>query len=109
MTRNGHHLNSHYPKRQSYERPSPIINHPQTQAPITLSTLNKLKAEGKTFSAYLLRGKAFAHAMQLADIDTILIGDSLGMVVQGQSSTLPVGVQDMVYHTQNVVRGNLMP
>ena len=79
---------------------------PKPKAPITLSTLNKLKAEGKTFSCLTCYEASFAHAMQLADIDTILIGDSLGMVVQGQSSTLPVGVQDMVYHTQNVVRGN---
>lgn len=79
---------------------------PKPKAPITLSTLNKLKAEGKTFSCLTCYDASFAHAMQLADIDTILIGDSLGMVVQGQSSTLPVGVDDMVYHTQNVVRGN---
>ena len=44
--------------------------------------------------------------MQVAEIDTILIGDSLGMVVQGQASTLPVTVADMVYHTQNVARAN---
>ena len=88
----------------SDQAPSSIT--PKPKAPITLSTLNKLKAEGKTFSCLTCYEASFAHAMQLADIDTILIGDSLGMVVQGQSSTLPVGVQDMVYHTQNVVRGN---
>ena len=88
----------------SDQAPSSIT--PKPKAPITLSTLNKLKAEGKTFSCLTCYEASFAHAMQLADIDTILIGDSLGMVVQGQSSTLPVGVQDMVYHTHNVVRCN---
>ena len=44
--------------------------------------------------------------MQVADIDTNVIGDSLGMVVQGQTSTLPVTVEDMVYHTKNVARAN---
>ncbi len=74
--------------------------------PITLSTLNEFKANGETFSCLTCYEASFAHAMQLADIDTILIGDSLGMVVQGQNSTLPVSVEDMVYHTKNVVRAN---
>ena len=44
--------------------------------------------------------------MQQAEIDTILIGDSLGMVVQGHDSTLPVTVNDMAYHTANIARSN---
>lgn len=74
--------------------------------PITLDSLKKLKANGETFSCLTCYDASFAHAMQVAEIDTILIGDSLGMVVQGQTSTLPVTVADMVYHTQNVVRAN---
>lgn len=76
------------------------------KAPITLSTLNKLKANGETFSCLTCYDASFAHAMQVAEIDAILIGDSLGMVVQGQNSTLPVTVEDMVYHTKNVARAN---
>ena len=78
----------------------------KSKPPITLSTLNKLKANGETFSCLTCYDASFAHAMQVADIDTILIGDSLGMVVQGQTSTLPVTVEDMVYHTKNVARAN---
>lgn len=73
---------------------------------ITLSTLNKYKANGETFSCLTCYDASFAHAMQQAEIDTILIGDSLGMVVQGQTSTVPVTVADMAYHTQNVARAN---
>lgn len=74
--------------------------------PVTLSTLNKYKANGETFSCLTCYDASFAAAMQVAGIDTILIGDSLGMVVQGQTSTLPVTVADMVYHTKNVARSN---
>ena len=74
--------------------------------PITLSTLNQYKARGETFSCLTCYDASFAAAMQQAQIDTILIGDSLGMVVQGHGSTLPVTVADMVYHTQSVARAN---
>lgn len=74
--------------------------------PITLSTLAKYKQTGEKFSCLTCYDASFAHLMQVADIDTILVGDSLGMVVQGQSSTLPVTVADMAYHTANVARGN---
>lgn len=90
----------------SYLSTEPKPSEPKPKAPITLSTLNKFKANGETFSCLTCYDASFAHAMQTADIDTILIGDSLGMVVQGQTSTLPVTVADMVYHTQNVARAN---
>ncbi len=47
-----------------------------------------------------------AKAMEIAEIDSILIGDSLGMTVQGRDSTLPVTIEDMAYHTAAVRRGN---
>lgn len=75
-------------------------------APITLGTLQTMKQAGEKFSCLTCYDSSFAHAMAQAGIETILIGDSLGMVVQGQRSTLPVTVTDMVYHTQNVVRTN---
>lgn len=76
------------------------------KAPITLATLAKFKANGEKFSCLTCYDASFAHAMAQAGIDTILVGDSLGMVVQGQSSTLPVTVADMAYHTANVARAN---
>ncbi|MFU8806865.1 MAG: 3-methyl-2-oxobutanoate hydroxymethyltransferase [Bradymonadaceae bacterium] len=48
----------------------------------------------------------FARHVEQADIDVILIGDSLGNVIQGHGTTLPVEVEDIIYHTRAVVRGN---
>ena len=73
---------------------------------VTLSTLRELKARGEKFSCLTCYDATFAHAMSQAGVETMLIGDSLGMVVQGQTSTLPVSVADMAYHTVAVARGN---
>ncbi len=73
---------------------------------ITLSTLRQYKKDGRKFSCLTCYDAMFAKMMEQAAIDTILIGDSLGMVVQGHDSTLPVRVADMAYHTANVARGN---
>ena len=59
---------------------------------ISLNHLRQYKADGQRFSCLTCYDATFAHVMQQAQIDTILIGDSLGMVVQGQNSTLPVSV-----------------
>ncbi len=73
---------------------------------IRLPQLRQYKTEGQPFSCLTCYDATFARTMQAAKIDVILIGDSLGMAVQGHTSTLPVTVADMAYHTQNVVRGN---
>lgn len=74
--------------------------------PVTLHTLRQLKAENVRFSCLTCYDATFASAMARAEVETILIGDSLGMVVQGHDSTLPVTVADMAYHTAAVARGN---
>ncbi|WP_414673290.1 3-methyl-2-oxobutanoate hydroxymethyltransferase, partial [Methylophaga sp. UBA1464] len=48
----------------------------------------------------------FSHVLEQAGVDIVLVGDSLGMVIQGQESTLPVTMDHMVYHTANVIRGS---
>lgn len=73
---------------------------------IRLSQLMAYKANGTKFSCLTCYDASFAYSMQKAEIDAILIGDSLGMVVQGHDSTLPVTVEDLAYHTRAVVRGN---
>ena len=74
--------------------------------PITLSQLQKMKAEGEKFTCLTSYDATFTHVMNAAGVETILIGDSLGMVIQGQDSTLPVTIADMCYHISAVKRGN---
>lgn len=73
---------------------------------ISLADLRQFKAQGQKFSCLTCYDATMAKAMEIAQIDTILIGDSLGMCVQGQDSTLPVTIEEMVYHTKNVRRAN---
>lgn len=73
---------------------------------ITLSTLNKLKTEGKKFSCLTAYDSTFSHLISGCGIEVLLVGDSLGMVLQGKESTVPVTIEEMVYHTECVSRGN---
>lgn len=72
---------------------------------ITISTLNKLKAAGEKFVCITAYDATFARLVSEAGAETILVGDSLGMVLQGHDSTIPVTVDHMVYHTECVCRG----
>jgi len=74
--------------------------------PVSISTLRDLKAKGEKFSCLTCYDATFAHVMSTAGVETLLIGDTLGMLVQGHRSTLPVSVTDMAYHTACVARGN---
>lgn len=73
--------------------------------PVTVPGLRALKAAGTPIVALTAYDAGFAAAMDPAGIDLVLVGDSLGMVVQGRSSTLPVTVDDIAYHTACVARG----
>ncbi len=73
---------------------------------ITLSTLKAFKTTSEKFAVLTAYDATFAHAVSSAGIEAILVGDSLGMVLQGHDSTLPVTVADMAYHTAAVKRGN---
>lgn len=72
---------------------------------ITVNTLQKMKAEGEKIAMLTAYEASFAALMDEAGVDVLLVGDSLGMVVQGQQSTLPVSLRDMCYHTAAVARG----
>ncbi len=73
----------------------------------TLSRLQKMRQSGEKIACLTAYDASFAHWLDQAGVDVILVGDSLGMVVQGHGSTLPVSTKEMVYHTQMVQRGNL--
>lgn len=72
----------------------------------TLAKLKKMKVEGEKIACLTAYEASQAHWADAAGVDVLLVGDSLGMVVQGHSTTLPVTLSDMVYHTQMVQRGN---
>jgi 3-methyl-2-oxobutanoate hydroxymethyltransferase len=72
---------------------------------LSLSSLRKMKAAGEKIAVLTAYDASFAHVLEQAGVEVILVGDSLGMVIQGQESTVPVTVDDMIYHSRNVVRG----
>lgn len=72
---------------------------------LTLSALKKMKREGEKIACLTAYDASFARRVDSAGTDLVLVGDTLGMVVQGQPSTVPVTVDDMVYHTRLVARG----
>ncbi|MEO6155741.1 MAG: 3-methyl-2-oxobutanoate hydroxymethyltransferase [Thermomonas sp.] len=71
----------------------------------TVPMLAAARAEGRKLVMLTCYDASFARVLDDSGCDVILIGDSLGMVVQGHASTLPVTVDDIVYHTANVARG----
>ena len=73
-------------------------------AKVTISTLDKMKAAGEKFVCITAYDATFARLVSEAGAETILVGDSLGMVLQGHDSTIQVTVDDMAYHTECVCR-----
>lgn len=72
--------------------------------PVTLQRLLDMHAAGERIAMLTCYDATFAHAMEAAGVDVILIGDSLGNVVQGLQTTVPVTLESMVYHTACVAR-----
>ena len=64
-----------------------------------------MKRRGERISCLTVYDYSFAHILEQAGVDILLVGDSLGMVIQGYETTLPVSMGDVVYHTQCVSRG----
>ena len=73
--------------------------------PVTVPGLHAMKAQGRRIVMLTAYDASLAWQLEMAGIDIALVGDSLGMVVQGHSSTLPVTLDHMVYHTAAVARG----
>lgn len=76
---------------------------------VSINSLQQKKQAGRKFAVITCYDAGYARLVEKAAIDVILIGDSLGMVVQGQDSTLPVTVEHMAYHTACVSRGCSTP
>ena len=73
---------------------------------ITLTTLQSLKQKGEKITMLTCYDATFAHACNQAGVEVLLVGDSLGMVLQGHDSTLPATNDEMAYHVACVKRGN---
>ncbi len=82
-----------------------MSQHQQDVRKITIQTLKSMKAAGQPIASLTAYDAAFARVLDAAGCDFILVGDSLGMVVQGQATTIPVTVDDIIYHTRLVARG----
>src|SRR5688572_11427979 len=73
---------------------------------ITLSNLQKMAQEGNRITQLTCYDASFAAVLEAAGVETLLIGDSLGNVIQGHETTLPVTLRDIVYHVGCVTRGS---
>ena len=70
----------------------------------TLTNLQALRAKGEKIAVLTCYDASFATLLEASGVDVLLVGDSLGMVLQGHASTLPVTLDDMIYHTNCVAR-----
>ena len=73
---------------------------------VTLSSLKKMKEQGEKFTCLTSYESTLTSYICNAGVDVILVGDSLGMVIQGHDSTLPVSMEQLIYHLECVVKGN---
>ena len=72
---------------------------------ITVPAIIKMKQRGEKITCLTAYDYSFARILDAAGVDILLVGDSVGCVVQGQANTLPVTLDEMIYHTKAVVRG----
>src|SRR3974377_1208087 len=77
-----------------------------SRKPITMYRLRQMHAAGEKIAMLTCYDATFAHVLDEAGVDVMLVGDSLGTVLQGHVTTLPVSIDEMVYHTASVARGN---
>jgi len=77
--------------------------------PVNVSSLRQMKEKGEKIASLTCYDASYAALVDAAGTDVVLVGDSLGMVIQGHDTTVPVTVDDMVYHTRAVARGSYRP
>ena len=75
------------------------------EPPINVSTLQRMKADGEKIACLTAYDASFAALIDAARVDVVLVGDSLGMVIQGHDTTVPVTVDHVIYHSKAVARG----
>jgi 3-methyl-2-oxobutanoate hydroxymethyltransferase len=72
---------------------------------VTIHTLREMKRRGEKIAMLTCYDATFARLLDESRVDILLVGDSLGMVIQGHETTLPVTIDEMIYHTRAVARG----
>ncbi len=77
---------------------------PDNSAPVTVASLRAMKQRGEKIACLTAYDASFTARLEAAGVEVLLVGDSLGMVIQGHDTTLPVTVRDMVYHCACVSR-----
>lgn len=75
------------------------------QPPVNVATLRTMKEQDEPIACLTAYDASYAVLVDAAGVDLVLVGDSLGMVIQGHDTTVPVTVDHIVYHTRNVARG----
>ena len=81
----------------------------ENSRPVTLTELARMRAEGEKIAVLTCYDSSFAALLERNGVDVLLVGDSLGNVLQGHGSTLPVTLKQMAYHTGCVARGANRP
>src|SRR5215210_7356821 len=87
------------------ERADPMSQLPPRNKSITVPDFLSARARGIKLSVLTAYDYSFARLLDEAGVDAVLVGDSLGMVIQGHSTALPVTLDEVIYHTRCVVRG----
>jgi len=77
--------------------------------PVNVGTLVRMKAEGEKIACITAYDASFATLVDDAGMDLVLVGDSLGMVIQGHDTTVPVTLSDIIYHCRAVAKGLYRP
>jgi 3-methyl-2-oxobutanoate hydroxymethyltransferase len=77
--------------------------------PVNVATLGRMKAEGEKIASITCYDASYAALVDEADVDVVLVGDSLGMVIQGHDTTVPVTLDNIIYHCRAVARGLSRP
>jgi 3-methyl-2-oxobutanoate hydroxymethyltransferase len=77
--------------------------------PVNVATLARMKANGEKISSLTAYDASYAALIDEAGIDVVLVGDSLGMVIQGHDTTVPVTLDHIIYHSRAVAKGLFRP
>src|SRR5688500_3629400 len=78
---------------------------PPSSRPVTVPEFRAAKGRGEKLAVVTAYDYTSARLADEAGVDAVLVGDSLGMVIQGHATSLPVTLRDVIYHTRCVVRG----